>query len=305
MGEYIGVIGGSSGDALTEKLQERGYKVALAVGTAGEPGTDRADQCYIADLRDENAVVEFFQKYHVKKVLIGTGHEVVFELAKRLEKEGFLLSINLAKSLLAKDKIEFKKQLEKQGILTPAYYAVDKESDFDMEELLSRVGLPCVIKSSIDAVQPRKANTMEELEQAVGEVFATKTSLLAEEFIDGGDCTVAVGNRGGGYLTDCGVTLYSKAKEYGLEGFSGAYAAVLTESQAEEIIEVARKVVRENELLGLVRVDFVIDEKIYVLEANSVMMVQPGVSTSLLKQAGYDTAAIMVDNALQIFEEKI
>ncbi len=302
--EWIGLIGGKSGDSLTDKLQEKGYKVALVAGRAGEPGTDSADRHYIIDLREADAVADFFRKCQVKKVLVGTGHEVVFELAKKLEEEGFVLSINLATSLLAKDKIAFKKQLEKQGILTPAYYTADREKDVDMKKLIAGVGIPCVIKSSTDAIQPRKVNRMEELEEAVREVFATGTSLLAEEFIDGGDCTVAVANDGE-HLIDCGVLLYSKARGSRLKGFHNAKDAVLSEEQKTEVAEIAKRVVGENGLLGLARVDFSISDENYVLEANSVVVTgYHGNTYPRYKKNGVDLAEILVEYGVRILERK-
>ena len=102
-----------------------------------------------------------------------------------------------------------------------------------------------------------------------------------------------------------GIIFFSKAKEWNLKGFQGAREAVLSPEEEKEIIKIARRVVFESGLLGLVRVDFIVDNNIYVLEANSVMTTgYHKLLYSYYKKAGYDIAGIMVDNALRIFENQ-
>jgi len=97
---------------------------------------------------------------------------------------------------LAKDKIKFKKELAKLKIATPEYLSFDSNEDVSIDETVSKISIPCVVKSAVDAVQPVKANSVAELKEAVEKVRATNTAVLIEEYIKGNDCTVAVESDG-------------------------------------------------------------------------------------------------------------
>lgn len=300
--QTIGLIAGKSGDSLTDELHKRGYRVAIVCGRMGEAGYDSADERIVSDLSESEKIICFFQKQEVEKVIIGTGHYLAFNLAEKLEAVGIRANIDVKKSLLAKDKVRFKEKLEEIGVDTPAYARFLTQEEFNKGGI--KFPLPCVVKSNTDTVQPRKVNDIENLLEASENVFATNAVLLLEQYIPGNDCTVAVVNDGT-TVKSLGVLYYSKAKEYGLEGFDSAKSEVMSEEKEKEICKIASDIVRKVGFPGLVRVDFIIDEKAYVLELNSVIVTgYHGSAYPFFKKQGIDIASEAINASLKFLEDK-
>jgi len=300
--ECIGLIGGHSGDSLTDELHKRGYIVALVAGKDNEPGMDSAEYVLTEDLSNHKLIIKYFVECNVKNVVIGTGHSKAIELAKVLETEGFKTNIDYNKSILAKDKVKFKNLLIKIGIKTPEF--ISFRDAYSIDEIINRIGLPCVVKSATDAVQPQKVNAKEDLQYAICNIKNTDTEVLIERYINGNDCTVAIINDGK-YCESLGVTYYSKAKEYKLKGFDNAHSTQLSERKEQEICAIAKKIVDTLGFIGLLRIDFIIDEDVFVLELNSVIVTgYNGSAYPFFKIQGIDIAKKMIDTAIRIFENK-
>lgn len=299
----IGLIAGHSGDSLTDILKRKGYLVAVVGGAENEPGMDKADFVLVGDLSKHKEIINFFREHEADKVIIGTGHRKAILLAKALEKNGFKTNINYSKSLLAKDKIKFKKELAKLKIATPEYLSFDSNEDVSIDETVSKISIPCVVKSAVDAVQPVKANSVAELKEAVEKVRAANTAVLIEEYIKGNDCTVAVESDGKN-VRSLGVTYYCKAKEYKLKGFEGAYSKKMSEDKESEICKIAVQIVEQLGFTGLLRIDFIVDEcseKVYVLELNTVIVTgYKGSAYPFFKKQGIDIAEVMISNSLKL-----
>lgn len=301
MKECIGLIGGQSGDSLTDELHSKGYSVALVGGRTNEPGMDRADFVLVEDLSYHEKIINFFKNHKVKFIVIGTGHSKAIEVSRTLEKEGFFTSIDFPKSLLAKNKVHFKKLLLEIGVQTPHY--ISFKEDYDINIIINEIGIPCVVKSATDAVQPLKANTFEELQEAIQSVEKTGTEILVEKYIKGNDCTVAVVSDGE-FSESLGVTYYSKAKEYKLKGFNEAYSKKLSQEVENKLSNIAKKIVDDIGFKGLVRVDFIIDEQIYVLELNSVIVTgYNGSAYPFFEKQGINIAKVQIENAIKIYEK--
>lgn len=299
--QTIGLIAGKSGDSLTDELHKRGYKVAIICGRKGEAGYDAAEEKIISDLSESEKIIRFFQKKEVKKVIIGTGHYLVFALAQKLEEAGIKINIDIEKSLLAKDKVRFKRKIEEIGIETPVYESFLSREEFNKKGI--KFPLPCVVKSNTDTVQPRKVDDIENLLEAAEDVFATDAVLLLEQYIPGNDCTVAVVNDGT-IVKSLGVLYYSKAKEYGLKGFDSAKSEVMLEVEEQKVCKIASDIVSKMGFPGLVRIDFIIDEKIYVLELNTVIVTgYHGSAYPFFKRQGIDIAVEAINASLKLLEE--
>lgn len=303
--ECIGLVAGHSGDSLTDKLHEIGFSVALVCGRNDEPGTDHADYILIEDLSNHKKIIDFFNEHKVNYIIVGTGHIKAIELAGKLKCSDFITNIDFCKSMLAKDKVKFKKKLLENGINTPRFFSFWEK--FEINEVVDKIGLPCVVKSATDAVQPRKVNNFQELLEGIDKIKETKTEILIEEYISGNDCTVAVENDGN-ISKGLGVTYYSKAKEYKLKGFETAYSKKLSFKKEKEIITIAEKVTRLLEFSGLVRIDFIVDEingKVYVLELNSIIVTgYAGSAYPFFRNQGIDIAKVMIDNAMKTYKTK-
>lgn len=302
MQECIGLVGGSSGDSLTDELHSKGYSVALVGGKTNDPGMNSADFVLVEDLSQHKLIINYFLEHKVKFIVIGTGHSKAIELARELEQEGFITSIDYSKSMLAKDKVEFKNLLMQLGIKTPKYISFDR--NYGINEIVTEVGVPCVVKSATDAVQPQKSNGIEELKDAINVVIKTGTEVLVEQYVEGNDCTVAVVSDGK-FSRSLGVTYYSKAKEYKLKGFENAYSVKLSKVEEDKLCDIAKKIVDGLDFIGVVRIDFIVDKEIYVLELNSIIVTgYNGSAYPFFKEQGIDIAKVQIENALKIYNNK-
>lgn len=307
MKKCIGLIAGHSGDSLTDKLLMRGYSVAMVGGREDEPGMNKANYVLVEDLGNHRNIVKFFNKNNVQKVIIGTGHSKAILLANNLENEGIITNVNYSNSLLAKDKIKFKDELIKGNFQTPKYMSIYTNGKFSTDEIVDEIGIPCVVKSATDAVQPEKVNSAIELIKAIENVKVTDTVVMIEEYIKGNDCTVAVVSDAKN-IDSLGVTYYSKAKEYKLKGFDEAYSRQVSLQTESELSDIAVKIVKDLGFVGVLRVDFIIDENsgiVYILELNTVIVTgYNGSAYPFFESQNIDIAEIMIINSLKLIGEE-
>lgn len=310
--QTIGLIAGISGEILTDKLHEKGFKVALVAGKLGESGLDKADFTLVSDLRDYNAVGEFFGEKNVKFIVIGTGHILALKLAEYLVGHGLMTSIDPKISLVGKNKTEYKKLLRSKGICTPEFMEVLPEDEVpSISTIVSIVGMPCVIKSSIDMQLPLKANNEEEITDAINVLREKGSPILFERFVKGVDTTVPVIVHKDGSAEALMVSYYCKSKECNLKGFnsekSSDFETRLDNSTEQKLKRYCEDVAVKTGMIGLCRVDAMVENGgIFILEVNSVMVtgVHPNqieYGNYFLKKEGVDFAEILVDCALERF----
>lgn len=306
----IGVIAGISGEVITKELQKLGKKAVLICGKENESGADIADDVLVADLKEKEKIARYLSNAGVCNILLGTGHILAFELGQYLHEQGFKLSVDIEASLRAKDKIAYKEDLQKQGFDTPAYHILPEEGTYDAEQIIKKVGLPCVVKSSIDKLYPQLVDKKEGLIKAVEEVRAKDSPILLEEYICGIDCTVPVlCNK-----KECKAVLvsyYSKAKECKLKGFKEFSQDKLDEAGEEKILRLAEEAMKATGIIGLARADIMIDNsgKPYILETNSVIVTgvhpqQIEYGIHFLQKENVNFAEMLVKNALDVFSQQ-
>lgn len=303
MKELIGVIGGKSGDSITDELHKKNKKVLLISGKADEPGTDNADIVVIKNLTHKEEIYQSIIENKVKKVIIGTGHILAIELAQYLKDRNISISINIELSKLCKDKYLFKRYIENKGFKTPKYkYLEYKETNMNELQLICKdIELPCVLKSTIDLTQPQLIHNSEDLKNEITGIFNLKSDVLIEEYIDGSDCTVAVYSDGI-KIKDLGIIYWSKAKDCKLKGFRNAHSVKLSDDIEEEVISISHKLAEAINMLGVCRIDFIIqNSKIYILEVNSISVCgYTGFLYHLFKERNINIADISVETALSI-----
>jgi phosphoribosylaminoimidazole carboxylase (NCAIR synthetase) len=304
MEKIIGLVAGTSGDSLSKHFKNLGYKIALVAGREGEPGTDTADHLLVTDLDNSQDIVDFFISISVQFVILGTGHYKAIDLLPLLEKVNLQTNLNLEKFNLVKDKLAFKDYISKNGFITPLYFSIHNREEF--LALRGKFKFPCVVKSAIDVVQPVRVIEHQRLEELVFEILDKSSSVLIEEYIDGSDCTVAVTNVDLD-IKNYGVIYYSKAKEYLLEGFTGARADKLDLNLEKKICQVSNELIRYINIPGLVRVDYIVKDNLpYILEINAVIVTgYKGSAYPFFKDIGIDIAEVMANTALKICLGKI
>lgn len=265
------------------------------------------------DLRHINTIKSFFTDLGVKYFILGTGHRYAFKLAEELAKDGFVPDVNIESSLIAKYKNEYKKMVREKGFLAPEDYTVLSTEDIpNAKDIVDRVGLPCVVKATIDTMYPQKVNTEDELLEAIKEVLSRDSPALIEQFIKGIDITVPV-SVVNGKAKAYSVCYYSKAEECDLKGFTHEeyMKERLTAQDEEKVLDYCERLALASGFEGLPRIDAMAlhGGTTYVLEVNSVGVTgisdhyEPFNNAVLrpLKSRGIDLAEISVNTALEKF----
>lgn len=306
MREIIGLIAGRSGNTLTKELKRRGYKVALVIGKENEPGSKEANFVFVSDLRRHEDIYNFFKEKNINHLVVGTGHYLALELFEYLEKKGIKLSINLSTTILCKNKYKLKKKIETMGYKTPKYLLIDKNKElFEVSNIIEEnFNYPVVIKSPNDKLLPIAAQNKDEVKYYCKLLKEKNSDILLEEYVIGSDVTTPVLNDG--KITKAlGIMYWSKGKVENLKGFEKSYSDKIPNE--EEVLKQLSNLIKELNVMGLSRVDYIYkDSKIYILEINSIIVTSDSgsVYNETWKKDGYNFPALLVENALNIFNLK-
>ncbi|MBM7624384.1 D-alanine--D-alanine ligase family protein [Sporohalobacter salinus] len=216
-------------------------------------------------------------------------------------------------SSLAMDKVVSKKIFKQEGILTPEFKVLNRESWKQqsqklLSELKAEFNFPLVVKPALEgsslglSIIKKKEN----LAKAVDEAFEYDSEILIEKYIEGKEITVGIlGNQ------DLVVLPIIEIKpKNGVYDFEAKYTKGMTEfiipARLEEEIynwaqEMANKAYKVLKCSGMARVDLIVSKegKPYVLEVNTI----PGMTeTSLLPQAAKAAEIEFPDLVLKILE---
>ena len=181
--------------------------------------------------------------------------------------------------------------LKPYGIKTAASYYLNKGDEFNEEEILSKVGLPCFVKpnkgGSSFGISKVKKNS--ELANAIDKAFCEDEEILIEEFLDGVEISVGIiqfDNK----ITVLPITEIVSENEF--FDFDAKYLgkseeitpARISDIQKNNVIKISEKIYKNLNLSGLSRADFIIvGDDPYFIEMNMV----PGITAEsiLPKQA--------------------
>ncbi|WP_165052803.1 D-alanine--D-alanine ligase [Adlercreutzia sp. ZJ176] len=212
--------------------------------------------------------------------------------------QGFLEMIDLPyigsdvwSSALAIDKAKAKMFYKAAGIPTPQSMVLKKGESFNVEKIVEMVGDHCVIKPATEgsSLGVFIVEGRQEIESALGEVFAYDMQALVETYVKGTELTVAViGNENPRALPI--IEIVPKSDSYDFEskyapgGSEHICPARLSDTVTAEIQDLAERAHRALECSGVSRSDFILDEEgvSWILETNTI----PGMTgTSLLPDA--------------------
>ena len=306
--ECIAIIAGISGEVIVKELKKLNYNTFVISGRKEDSGMNISDRNFVVDVREKELIYNELVKNSIDKVILGTGHILAFELVDFLSKKGIKVSVNPKSSLIAKDKFAYKEELVKNGILTPKYMEIALNEKYNIQEILDKIGYPCVVKSTIDTTYPKKANTKEELERHIEAIRKTNSPILVEQFIEGIDTTVPVYSNPKETKAIL-VSYYSKADACKLEGFGNdLIKEILSKETEKKLLRFSEDVIRKTNILGMARLDIIVDknQNFYVLECNSVMVTgvhqnQIEYGKEFLERENINFAELTVRNALEIF----
>lgn len=301
---FIGVIAGKSGAAITKEVHKWGWKVAIVSGNDREPGVDLAEAKCCTDLSNIDEILTFFKEYSVDKVVLGTGHILAIKLAEVLEQNGVLINISPKVSALCNNKYELKKVIEEIGLKTPRYFEIAKGEEISGKAGI--LGFPLVVKSICDYVPPQLVHDFEQLDSALEELFDKEPTVMLEQYVNGNDCSVVISNDGT-EIQSISVLYWSKAKEDHLKGFFESFSEPLEKTVEDQVKRDAEKLIGHINVLGLPRVDIIVQEGIpYILEINSIVFSRNSGTwyTISSRKNGVYTPNIIVGNAMKYFSEQ-
>ena len=95
-------------------------------------------------------------------------------------------------SAIAMDKLRCKELLQGSGLPTPTYMRIDADTDF--EYLAATLGLPIMIKPALEgsSIGMSKVDSVEDIEPAYLKAVKFCGDVLAEQWVDGKEYTVAI-----------------------------------------------------------------------------------------------------------------
>jgi phosphoribosylaminoimidazole carboxylase (NCAIR synthetase) len=309
MQKIVAIVAGISGKEIAIELIKLKYKVAVIGGREDEPGMDIANLVLHTDLSNQKKILNFLNENNINEVIFGTGHIKAIYLAEYLNRNQIKTSIDPRRSIIAKDKYLYKELLIRLGIHTPRYILIKVSDEADLKDIIAKIDVPCVIKSTTDATYPQKINSSSELLKTIKEFQKFNTDILIEEYIEGVDVTIPfIANYE--KVSSVLVSYYSKAKECNLKGFNNFSELKLDKRVEGELLKYSEKIVKETGIIGVGRLDIIVKGDIYyVLECNSVMVTglhpnQIEYGLEFLKREDINFPKMLVDNALSLFLNK-
>lgn len=194
-------------------------------------------------------------------------------------------------SATAIDKPKAKIFYERNGIATPRSLDIYAPDQFTPEQIAEQVGVDCVIKAATEgsALGVYICHSLEDIAQAVQDVFEVDAMAFAETFVAGDEFTVAVlGNDKPEPLPVIKIVpkndFYDFESKYAVGGSEHICPAPLSEADTRKAQEMALAAHRALDCRGVSRTDLIQDAngKFWVLETNTI----PGMTaTSLLPDA--------------------
>ncbi len=190
-------------------------------------------------------------------------------------------------SMLAMDKDIAKKLLTAEGILTPPGIRVDTSRLPPIEDIISKVGLPAVVKpcSFGSSVGVYMANTSEELLGALTNAAKYERHIMVEKKIEGRELTCGFVDGKPlppvEIIPKCG--FYDYLNKYQANAAEEICPAPIEDSTLKAVYEATAKGFAALRLCGYARFDYILDKdgRVWCLEANTLPGMTP---TSLLPQ---------------------
>lgn len=198
---------------------------------------------------------------------------------------------DITASVLSMNKMISKQVWLQQGLPTAGFEQVTAQSD--SESVIAKLGLPLIIKpvNEGSSIGMTKVNTAAELSEAINVATQFDAEVIAEQWIEGEEYTVAI-------LNDEVLPPIQLKTPHDFYDFDAKYQSNTTEylcpcglneDEEAECKQIAQKAFNALRMSGWGRIDFMRDKsgQFYLLEANSV----PGMTDHSLvpmaaKQAG-------------------
>lgn len=295
------LAGGTSGEREISIASGKGAQAALEEAGFVVDWIDPADKDDLKKLVDGSYDVAFLC-LHGKMGEDGTVQGMLELLGIPYTCSGVLASA------MAMDKAKSKVFYELDGIPTPPSVTLKRETDYDVEEVKAKVGVPCVVKPATEgsALGVEIVEDDSILADAIERAFAIDALVLVERFVEGIEVTVAVlGNESPEALPIIKIVpmgeFYDFDSKYAPGGSQHICPAPLEEGLTSEIQDYAARAHCVLGCSGVSRSDFIIDSdgKPWILETNTIPGMTP---TSLLPDAARAAGISFPDLCTRLIE---
>ncbi|MEE1675465.1 D-alanine--D-alanine ligase [Agarivorans aestuarii] len=180
-------------------------------------------------------------------------------------------------SALAMDKIRCKQIWQNIGLPTAAYAIVEQDSykPADAADILAKLSGEVIVKPALEgsSIGMAKADSAEELQEAIENAFEYDTRVLIEQWITGAEYTVSI--VGGTVMPSIRMqtphSFYDYSAKYQSSSTEYFCPSGLSEEQEAQLAEIALKAFKSVDCEGWGRVDFMADQQgnWYLLEVNT------------------------------------
>ena len=180
-------------------------------------------------------------------------------------------------SALAMDKIRCKQIWQNIGLPTAAYAIVERDSykPDEAASILAKLSGEVIVKPALEgsSIGMAKANSVEELQEAIENAFEYDSRVLIEQWITGAEYTVSiVGNTVMPSIRmQTPHSFYDYSAKYQSSSTEYFCPSGLAEEQEAQLAEIALKAFKSVDCEGWGRVDFMADQQgnWYLLEVNT------------------------------------
>ncbi len=197
-------------------------------------------------------------------------------------------------SALTFNKAECSLLLKGQGITIAEAYYLAKHEDYNTDEIIDKVGLPCFVKPnrSGSSIGISKVNKAEDLKAAISVAFAVDSQIIIEAMVAGIEVGCGVSNHSGKIEAIAVTDIVPQNDFFDYESkYSGQSEeftpARIPKDAYQQILEESAFIYESLNLNGLTRIDYIVTENgvPFFIEVNTV----PGLSNEsiLPKQAEY------------------
>ena len=253
-GATIGIFGsGQLGRMFTQAAQRMGYRVHLFSTDQVSPTGQVADSQHHGSYEDMDAVAEFARKV---EVITFEFENVPLPAVERAEQ---LVPVRPSAAVLktVQHRVREKRFLQSIGVACTPFRAVSSESD--LQDAISALGCPAVLKTAAEGYDGKgqaridKAQDAASCWKSIGSTeailegfvdFSRELSILAARGTDGSIATYGpIGNQHEHHILDVSVVPLQELSEVGAEA-----------------TEIARTIVTELDVTGIICVEFFLTE---------------------------------------------
>jgi D-alanine-D-alanine ligase len=214
----------------------------------------------------------------------------------------------LLSSALTFDKSVSKAYLKQFGVLTAEWSLLKRDEEYNIEEIIESVGLPCFVKPNRggSSFGTTKVSQTDNLEAAIEAALTEDTEVIIESYIKGSEVTCGLLKTNQDELVFPLTEIVPKTEFFDYEAKYKGLSEEITPARidtelAKKCQALASDIYDHTQSRGIVRIDFIIKgNQLYFLELNSI----PGMTKESIVPQQIRAMGLKVETVLQkVIEE--